>query len=117
MRFRGIYTPVITPFREDGTIDGAVHDLKLLLQWQSAGILRVAMIHHVDKRLYLFTALKFNIVQMFLVDHRGLLARPQILKGVGPDVFCHLIGHATAGAAIVQSEHETGTFLGAAMNP
>ena len=52
----------------------------------------------------------------FDIDHGGLFARPQIIHHCVVITTGHAKGHAVAGAAIIQSQHQTGPLGRAAMD-
>ena len=92
--------------------------MQLLGQAEPAGILLVAAIDHVAKRLHVLlrVVVEPDPAPGLAIDHGDLLARAQIVDGLGPLVGRHPVGDAAAIAAAVEAEHQPGLFRRAAMD-
>ena len=92
--------------------------MQLVGEAEAAGILPVAAIHHVTER---GGALPRIVVEPdpppgLDIDHGDLLARAQIIDGLGAFARRHPVGDAAAIAAAVKAEHQAGLFRRAAMD-
>src|SRR5947207_8252981 len=94
------------------------HQMKLLLDVEPAGILRMAAVDDVDERAHPPSRLaaERDRSRGFAIDHRDLLARAQILDRVRPRGFLDPVGDAAAGAALVEAEHESRLLRRAAVD-
>ena len=86
--------------------------VKLLLQREPSGVLRMAAVDGVADRFDSPLGLAFEPgrARGFPIHRRHLLARPQISEGVGTLRRRDAIGDAAARAALVDAEHKTRPF-------
>src|SRR3954469_4410296 len=93
------------------------HVMKLLVERQTPGILRMAAVDHVAERAHcpLRLALEPDPSNALAVHHGDLLACPQISDGLGAQGACDPIRNAAACAAAIKAEHQTGALSRPAM--
>src|SRR5689334_24534138 len=93
-------------------------EMKLLVEIEPAGILRMAAIDHIDEGAHAPLRLAFDqhVAPSLAIDHGDLLARTQVGDGLGA---CHpvdAVGNPAARSAEIEAEHQAGLLRRAAMD-